>query len=79
MQQDFKNVSWFDAALKTTREILKSRIISSDNDQLAVVFYGTVGPCYGLPAPGTVAVPHFKACTIYFLLHAERKPEQQCL
>ena len=24
------------------REILKSRVISSDNDQLAVVFYGTV-------------------------------------
>ncbi|DBA83496.1 hypothetical protein WJX79_009209 [Trebouxia sp. C0005] len=38
---DFNNVSWFDAALKTTREILKARIISSDNDQLAVVFYGT--------------------------------------
>ncbi len=79
MQQDFKNVSWFDAALKTTREILKSRIISSDNDQLAVVFYGTVGPCCSLPATETVAVLHLEACAICFLLHAERKPEQQCL
>lgn len=42
--QDFKGDTWFDAAIKTTREILKARIISSDNDQLAVVFYGTVGP-----------------------------------
>ena len=41
--QDFRGDSWFDAAIKTTREILKARIISSDNDQLAVVFYGTVG------------------------------------
>lgn len=38
---EFKGDSWFDAALKTTREILKARIISSDNDRLAVVFYGT--------------------------------------
>ncbi len=76
MQQDFKNVSWFDAALKTTREILKSRIISSDNDQLAVVFYGTVGLCYGLTATESVAASHLKACTIYFVLHAERKPKQ---
>ena len=41
-RQDFAGDSWFDAAIKTTREMLKTRIIASDNDQMAVVFYGTV-------------------------------------
>ena len=42
LPQEFAGDSWFDAAIKTTREMLKTRIIASDNDQLAVVFYGTV-------------------------------------
>lgn len=40
--QDFENNSWLEVAIKVVREVLKMRIISSDNDQLAVVFYGTV-------------------------------------
>lgn len=43
--QDFENNSWLEVAIKVVREVLKMRIISSDNDQLAVVFYGTVRQC----------------------------------
>lgn len=46
--QDFKNDTWLDVAIKVVREVLKMRIISSDNDQLAVVFYGTVKHSYNL-------------------------------
>ncbi|KAK9829077.1 hypothetical protein WJX72_003765 [[Myrmecia] bisecta] len=35
------NDTWFHVALRVAREVLMSRIISSDNDQISVVFYGT--------------------------------------
>ena len=33
---------WFHVAVKVAREFMKSHIISSDSDRIAVVFYGTV-------------------------------------
>jgi Ku70/Ku80 N-terminal alpha/beta domain len=43
--------TWFGIALKVVRATLKQKIISSPNDQSAVVLYGTVGdscgPCTG--------------------------------
>ena len=33
---------WFDVAVKVAKEFMKSHIISSDNDRIAVVFYGSV-------------------------------------
>lgn len=34
--------NWFHVAIKVAREFMKSHIISSDSDRIAVVFYGTV-------------------------------------
>lgn len=35
---------WFDVAVKVAKEFMKSHIISSDSDRIAVVFYGSVSP-----------------------------------
>ncbi len=37
-----KGDTWFGIALKVVRALLKRKIISSPNDQTAVIFYGTV-------------------------------------
>lgn len=37
-----KSDTWFGIALKVVRAMLKKKIISSPNDQTAVILYGTV-------------------------------------
>lgn len=39
--QDYEGDSWLEIAVKVAREVLKTRIIASDSDQQAIVFYGT--------------------------------------
>lgn len=42
MSQEYKGKTWLQIALLTYEGFLKARIISNANDQLALVFYGTV-------------------------------------
>lgn len=42
MQGIEKSDTWFGIAMKVVRSMLKLKIISSPNDQTAVIFYGTV-------------------------------------
>ena len=74
--QEFEDDTWLEVAIKVVREVLKMRIISSDNDQLAVVFYGTVRQ-YSMSSLSEALT------TDLFTQHdgvrsAEGEPEQQC-
>jgi hypothetical protein len=38
--------TWFQISVRVAREIMKSHIISSASDKMAVIFYGTVNPTW---------------------------------
>jgi hypothetical protein len=38
--------TWFQISVRVAREIMKSHIISSASDKMAVIFYGTVDPTW---------------------------------
>ena len=61
---------WFDVAVKVAKEFMKSHIISSDSDRIAVVFYGSVRPASVVPhkwgadsqRPSAYADPIYACC-----------------
>lgn len=61
-----KSDTWFGIALKVVQSLLKQKIISSPDDQTAVIFYGTVGSksagnhqLLTQPIVAAFRVPHF--------------------
>lgn len=45
LSQEYHGKTWLQIALMTFESFLRARIISNANDQLALVFYGTVSFC----------------------------------
>lgn len=59
ISQEYKGKTWLQIALMTFESFLKARIISNANDQLALVFYGTVSFCLltAWPAASQRSIP----------------------